>query len=427
MTPSETTTAAPDRGNGGLRSTGRLSRNVIALGFVSLLTDVASEMTYTQVPLFLTGVLLAPAKVVGLIEGVAESVASLLKLVSGRLSDRSGRRKPLTVAGYGLGAVSKPLLSLATVWPTVLLLRFLDRVGKGLRTAPRDALIAEATPPALRGRAFGLHRAMDTTGAVLGPLLGYWFLQNLSSDIRHLFLFAALPGLLAVLTLLFFVRERKPVKDAPPPSEGERRSADKAEPPSAKPAGGFNLHWQSLDPVYRRFLLVVFLFNLGNFSDTFLILRAQSVGFTPKEILLLYALFNVVEAVFGYGAGALSDRVGRRPLILTGYCIFALVYLGFAFVTSRAAVCLLFVFYGGYYTLTQGVQRAFAADLSDPAQRATQIGAYHTIVGLALLPASLLAGVLYDRNPALPFVLGACLAAASALLLLFQRTPVSGR
>ncbi len=385
---------------------------MIALGFVSLFTDMSSEMAYTQVPLFLRTTLGAPAWAVGLIEGIAESAASLLRLVSGWLSDRAGRRKPLTLLGYGFGAISKPLLSLAQAWPTVLGLRFLDRLGKGLRTAPRDALIAETTPPAIRGRAFGLHRTMDTTGAVLGPLLGYWFLAHIGGDQEHrwraLFLFAGLPGLVAILTLAAFVREPRVVK---PPAA--------APPPLALP------RWRDLQPEYRRFLLITLLFNLGNSSDAFLILRARSLGFGAMEILLLYAAFNVVEALLGYAAGILSDRMGRKPLIIAGYGVFAVVYLGFAFAHSKTAVWALFLLYGGYYTLTQGVQRAFAADMADPKQRATQIGAYHTVVGVALLPASLLAGLLFDRSPAAPFLVGAVTALVSALLLFRQGKPPS--
>jgi MFS family permease len=383
----------------------RLGHTVIALGIVSLLTDISSEMAYTQVPIFLTAVLGAPAHVVGLIEGIAESTASLLKIVAGTISDRLGRRKPLIILGYSCGAISKPLMALAYVWPAVLLLRFLDRFGKGLRTAPRDALIAETTPKEIRGRAFGLHRTMDTVGAVLGPLLGLWFLSRYAGDqghqLRGLFLFAGLPGLLAVFTILFAIRERpgvQPVGDTAAPLP--------------------RLRWRDLAPTYRRFLVITALFNLGNSSDAFLVLRAGSLGFTPREILWLYAAFNVVEALLGYGAGILSDRVGRKPLIICGYFIFGAVYLGMALATNKAAIIALFLCYGLYYTFTQGVQRAFAADFAAPAQRATQIGLYHTVVGCALLPASALAGWLFDRNPALPFFLGAGTALTSAVLLL---------
>lgn len=414
----------------------RLGRTVIALGVVSLFTDMSSEMAYTQVPLFLTGVLGVSVFYVGLIEGVAESAASLLRVVSGYWSDRSGLRKPLTLLGYTLGAVSKPLIALATAWPFVLLMRFTDRFGKGLRTAPRDALIAETTPTELRGRAFGLHRAMDTTGAVLGPLLGIGFLSLLihtgysgdqGHNLRLLFLFAGLPGLFAILTLLFFVKE--------PPAASSTASGNAAvsEDSALQNAASDTVtlqnskrgvpnrvefpHWRDLDPAYRRFLLITLLFNLGNFSDAFLILRAQSLHFTPTEILWLYAAFNIVEAVLGYGAGILSDRVGRRPLIITGYGVFALVYAGFGLASNKASIVALFLLYGLYYTLTQGVQRAYAADMADPKQRATQIGAYHTVVGIALLPASVIAGLLFLLNPALPFFVGAATALASVLLL----------
>lgn len=387
----------------------RLSRTVIALGVVSLLTDMSSEMVITQIPLFVTGVLGADARIVGLIEGVAESTASLLRLVSGYLSDKTGRRKPLTLLGYGLGAISKPLMALATLWPMVLALRFLDRLGKGFRTAPRDALIADATPKAIRGKAFGLHRTMDTTGAVLGPLLGIWFLAHASGSdahrLRSLFIFAGLPGLMAVLALLFAVHERKP-------TAAEEAARKAAPPPRLLP------RWHTLTPALRRYLLITLLFQIGNSSDAFLVLRAKTVGMGPIEILWLYAAFNLVEACLGYAAGNWSDKIGRRPLLIGGYAVFALVYLGFGFAANRAAIWCLFLLYGLYYTLTQGVQRAYAADLADPAQRATQIGLYHTVVGVALLPASLLAGELFHWNPALPFFVSAATALSSVLLLL---------
>ncbi|HLH81593.1 MAG TPA: MFS transporter [Chthonomonas sp.] len=381
----------------------RLSSTVVALGFVSLFMDMSTEMAYTQIPRFLTLVLGVPASIVGLIEGLAESAASLFRLVSGYLSDRSGRRKPLTVFGYGSSALAKPLMALVTLWPFALLLRLIDRLGKGIRTAPRDALITEATPIALRGRAFGLHRAMDTIGAVVGPLLGILILKAIRGDLSHqlrvLFLFAGIPGLLAVLTLLLFVHEK-------------RDSAPK------KPATALPLpKWSELSPLYRRFLVIVFLFNLGNFSDAFLLLRAQDIGYTAIGVMALYALFNVVEALLDYNIGILGDRIGRRPLVIAGYLLFAVVYLGIGLAPSKLVLAIFFVMYGLYYALTQGVQRAFAADFSDPTKLATQIGAYHMVVGLALLPASLIAGALYQYRPFLPFILGALLASLSALLL----------
>ncbi len=379
-----------------------LSPTVKALGAVSFCADVSSEMVYPLNPIFLTQVLRAPAWTVGLIEGVAESVASILKLYSGWLSDRVGRRKPFTVGGYALSALAKPLIAFAGVWGHVLGARFLDRVGKGLRTAPRDALITESSPPAQRGRAFGFHRSMDTLGAVLGPLLGYIFLLRYPDQIRKLYLFAFIPGLLGVLVLGFFVRERAKARD------------------TAKRAPIFS--FAQLSSEYRRYLLVVALFSFGNSSDAFLLLRAQNMGVELRHLLLLYALFNVVEAVLGYSAGGLSDRVGRRPLMVAGYFVFALVYLGFAIFHSAVAAWILFPIYGLYYTLTQGTQRALAADLAHPDRRGAEMGAFHMVVGLAALPASVFAGWLYARvSPASPFFLGSVTAAAAGLLLLLSR------
>lgn len=381
-----------------------LSPTVRALGMVSLCTDMSSEMVYPLTPLLLTHVLGAPAWTVGLIEGIAESTASLLKLFSGWLSDRVGRRKPFAVAGYGLASVAKPLLGTATGWTTVLGARFLDRVGKGLRAAPRDALILENCTPDQRGRAFGLHRSMDTLGAVLGPLLGFLLMRHFAArgeafTFRTLYLLAFVPALLGVLVLLLVVRE-KPM---------ERTAA--ARPPGLAA-------WRSLRPDYRRYLLIVGLFGLGNSSDAFLLLRAQERGVGTEWLLLLYALFNVVEASLGYFAGGLSDRVGRRPLVAAGYGVFALVYLGFAILNGVLAVWLLFLAYGFYYTLTQGAQKALAADLAHPARRGAEMGAFHFLVGIAALPASLLAGRLYTLAPAAPFYVGAATAFSAALLLL---------
>ncbi len=379
-----------------------LSPTVKALGAVSLCADVSSEMVYPLNPIFLTQVLRAPVWTVGLIEGVAECAASILKLFSGWLSDRTGRRKPFTVAGYALSAVSKPLIAIAGVWAWVLGARFIDRVGKGLRTAPRDALIAESCAPAQRGRAFGFHRSMDTLGAVLGPLLGYIFLLRYPDQIRSLYLLAFIPGMLGVLVLGLFVRERAKARDM-----GKRAPV---------------FSFMQLSPEYRRYLLVVALFSFGNSSDAFLLLRAQGMGVEPRHMLLLYALFNVVEAVLGYSAGGLSDRVGRRPLVAAGYFVFAAVYLGFAIFHSAVAAWILFPIYGLYYTLTQGTQRALAADLANPSRRGAEIGAFHMVVGVAALPASVFAGWLYSRvSPSSPFFLGSFTAAAAGLLLVFPR------
>jgi len=378
-----------------------LSPTVRALGVVSLFADVSSEMVYAVNPEFVTRILGAPAWALGIIEGIAESTASLLKPVAGWFSDRSGRRKPFAVTGYGLSAVGKPLLALAGTWWHVMGARFLDRVGKGIRTAPRDALIAESCHPADRGRAFGFHRGMDTVGAVLGPLIGYFLMLAMPGGFRALYLAAFVPALIGVLVLAVAVRERGRAHTAQPRAAAERAAL------------------KGLSPAYRRYLLVVALFGLGNSSDAFLLLRARDMGVQPEHLLLLYAAFNVVEACLAWLGGSLSDRAGRQPVIAAGWTVFAIVYLGFALGAGPATAWTLFLAYGLYYTLTQGSQRALAADLAHPDRRAAEIGAFHLVVGLAAFPASLAAGLLYEHvSHKAPFLLGGATAAASALLLL---------
>ncbi|MEM6436440.1 MAG: MFS transporter [Cyanobacteria bacterium P01_D01_bin.115] len=376
----------------------RLNPTVSALGLVSLLSDFASKMVYPLTPIFLTGVLGAPAWTVGVVEGIAESTASILKLYSGWLSDRVGQRKPFAVMGYGLGALSKVGLAVSFGWGHVLGARIIDRVGKGLRAAPRDALIAENCSPQQRGRAFGLHHSLETMGEIVGPLAGFWWLWQFPENYRGVFAIAFIPALLSVLVLLALVKEpRSPRQNV--------RSRPK-------------FTFQGLSPSYRRFLLVVGLFGLGNSSDAFLLLRAQALGFASSQVLLLYAVFNMVEVSLGLAVGNLSDRVGRRPLLASGYLVFALVYLGFAIAPSAAAIWPLFMLYGLYSTLTRGVQKAFVADLVHPDRRGAEIGTFYLVVGLVALPASLVAGWLYTQvGVAAPFYLSAAIAAIAALLL----------
>ncbi|MEO1592799.1 MAG: MFS transporter, partial [Cyanobacteria bacterium J06632_22] len=353
-----------------------LTPTVRALGWVSLCSDFASKMVYPITPIFLTTVLGAPVWTVGVIEGFAESAASLLKLYSGWLSDRVGRRKPFAAAGYGLGALSKLGLALSASWAGVLGARLIDRVGKGLRAAPRDVLIAENCAPHQRGQAFGLHHSLETIGEVVGPLLGFVLLYQLGLSYRGVFAIAFIPGLIGVLVLLKWVREPRPER-----------------PPRQLPQ--FTL--SGLSPAYRQYLAAVGLFSLGNSSDAFLLLRSQDLGLTGAQLLLLYAVFNLVETCLGLTVGRLSDRIGRRPLLVSGYAVFALVYLGFATVQSVGAVWGLFMIYGLYSTLTRGTQKAFVADLVHPERRGAEVGAFHMLVGLATLPASLIAGALYTQ------------------------------
>ena len=290
-----------------------LGRNVMLLGFVSLFTDISSEMLYPIVPLFLTTALNAPMSVVGLIEGIAESTASLLKIVSGWWSDRAGRRQPFVVWGYSLSATSKPLLALASTWHLVLASRLIDRVGKGIRTSPRDAMIAASCDPNARGKAFGLHRAMDTIGAFLGPILAILLLSVFDLSYQTIFMIAFIPATLGVATLAFLRRET----------------------PTPKPASGATLPKAPISPELKKFILIYGLFALGNSSDVFLLLKAKEVGLSANGVLLTYVFYNFVYALAAMPAGWLSDKLSRRALMIGGLVVFAVVYTGFAFAPNK--------------------------------------------------------------------------------------------
>lgn len=376
-----------------------MHKNVIILGFVSLFTDISSEMIYPLVPLYLTLSLGASPAFLGLIEGIAESLASLLKLGSGRLADRLERRKPLAIAGYGLSALGKLLFVVAVSWTGVLWARVSDRFGKGIRTAPRDALIAEAGGAGKRGRAFGLHRAMDTAGAVIGIGLAYWLFTRYSGDYQSVFLLAVIPAAVGV-GLLFLVRE--------------------AEQGAAQAAKELTFSWSGLEPRLQRFIVITFLFNLGNSSNQFLLVRAGTLGFAPEEVILLYLLMNISYFLLSYPAGLLSDRLGRRGLLVAGYLLYGLVYLGFAVADGSWLVLGLFAVYGLYLGLTEGVEKALLADIAPAGQKASVYGLHALTVGAALLPASLLAGLLWSAfGAAAPFYFGGSLGllAAAALWL----------
>jgi len=389
--------------DGGARGSAlKLSGTVIALGLVSLLTDLSSEMIYPLLPAFLVGVLGAGAVSLGLIEGVAESTASVLKVVSGWWSDRMRRRKPLVLAGYGVSGAARPVIGLAASWPVVLALRFLDRVGKGLRTAPRDALICAVTPPPLRGRAYGLHRAMDHAGAVVGPLVAAGLMTALGLSLRRVFVLAVVPALFVMVVLLFFVPE--PAGAAP-----------------TDPAAPARLSWGELDPGFRRLLVALALFTLGNSTDAFLLLRLGEAGLGPGAVALVWSLHHVVKTLGAYGGGRLTDRFGSRALIVCGWLVYAAIYLGFATSPSGAALVALFLVYGVYFALTEPAERAWIAALAPGRLSATAFGFYHGVVGLVALPASVLFGLLWKAfGPAPAFMTGAGLALAAALLLLVR-------
>jgi MFS family permease len=379
-----------------------LHRTVRSLGLVSLLTDASSEMIYPLLPAFVTGTLRAGPAFLGAVEGLAETVAAALKVVSGRVSDRLPRRKPLVVAGYSLSSLVRPLVALATAPAHVLAVRLLDRVGKGLRSAPRDALLAAVVPGGDRGRAFGFQRAMDHAGAMVGPLLASAAML-LTSDLRVVFALAAIPAALAVLALVVGVREVPRPLDVPP-------AALEAAPPRAP-----------LEPGLVRYLGVLALFTLGNSSDAFLLLRAQEAGVALAAIPALWALHHLVKAAASTWGGALSDRVGRRRVILAGWSVYALAYAGFAAAASPLAVAGLFAFYGLFHVLTEGAERALVADLAGERARGRAFGLFHAVTGAALLPASLLTGLLWQRfgaRIALGTGAGLALLAALALLVL---------
>jgi MFS family permease len=382
-------------------ATPRLPRNVVALGLVSLLNDASSEIIYPLLPVFMTATLGASLTFVGLVEGAAESTSSLLKLPSGWLSDRFRRRKPLVVAGYGLATATRPLLALATAGWHVLGLRFLDRVGKGVRTAPRDALIAESAPSGARGLAFGFHRAMDHAGAILGALLAAGLIWYFKGDYRTVFWAASVPALAAIAVLLLAVRESR----APGPSPAGPGAG-------AGPLGG----------EFKKYLGVLLIFTLGNSSDAFLLLRAQQSGVEVAVIPLLWAWLHLSKAMSSVVGGGLSDRFGRVGLITGGWLLYAAIYAGFAAGGGPGWVWALFGVYGVYFGLTEGAERALVADLVPAEVRGTAFGFYNLVIGVAALPASLMVGFLWQRFGAEAALLtGAGLSLLAAVLLLMLR------
>jgi len=375
-----------------------IKKNVLVLGVVSFFTDISSEMVYPLVPIFLTTVLGAPMGVVGLVEGIAESTASFLRGPSGWASDRTGKRKPFIFAGYGTSSIGKLLLAAAFAWPLVLAARFVDRVGKAMRTPARDAFIAESTDPEYRGRAFGLHRTLDTLGATVGPLLGLLFLTILSDNMRWVFLIAFAPAVLAVF-LIRFTREK-----APRPN------------PAAQRTPLFSL--TGLSGTYKLFLVISVLFALGNSSDVFLLLRARDLGMDTAHVVLVYVFFNAIHAILAFPVGVLSDRIGRRVVMIAGFTVFGGVYLGMGFASTPAQVWILFAAYGAYMAMTDGIARAFVSDLTPRATRATALGAYTMAIGLMALLASVMAGLLWDHvGVAAPFLVGGATALLASLLL----------
>jgi MFS family permease len=399
------------------RSESGLSRNVWAVTITSFLNDISSEMLLNLLPLFLFNVLGARTAVIGLIEGIAETTSSLLKILSGWFSDHLGNRKGLALSGYSLSTLAKPFLYFATSWGWVLGVRFADRAGKGLRTAPRDALLADSVKKEQRGLAFGLHRAGDTAGAVFGLLITLVIMLSMQGQDRLLtrepfqkvVLLSMIPAILAVIVLAIGVEDVKWVKSE---------------------ANVPRMTFKALDKRFRWFLIIVILFTLGNSSDAFLILRAQNAGLSVIGILGMMITFNLIYALISTPAGALSDRIGRKRLLIAGWLFYSLVYWGFAYATAGWQTWALMAAYGLYYGLTEGVAKAFVADLIPTERRGMAFGAYNAAVGLTAFPASLIAGLLWQGvgswvgfGPSAPFIFGAVLALmASGLLLMMPRS-----
>lgn len=390
----------------------QLPRNVWAVGFTSFFMDISSEMVLNILPLFLSNVLGVQTSVIGLIEGIAEATASILKLFSGWISDKMGGRKWLAVIGYGFSALTKPFFYIASSWELIAGVRWADRVGKGIRTAPRDALVADSVTPQTRGLAFGFHRAMDTAGAMIGILIAalvVWLTQKSALDLskstfQMIVLFSLLPALLSVLSLIIGAKdvEVKGTREAPK----------------------FSL--RSLGKPFQIFLVIVSIFTLGNSSDAFLILRAQNLGVTVIGILIMLAVFNLVYALISTPAGRLSDRIDRRKLIIIGWLVYAVIYFGFALAQTAWQVWVLYVTYGLYYGMAYGTANAMVADLVPENLRGTAYGTYHATIGLLAFPASLIAGLLWQGagswagfGPSAPFLFGGSLALLAAFLMAF--------
>ena len=372
-------------------------RNIISLGFVSLFTDISSEMVYPLIP-DLVKAAGGGAAALGVIEGTAEATANVFKAFSGYISDRTGKRKPLVFLGYFLSTLAKPLLGLSYLWQMVFGFRFLDRLGKGIRTAPRDAILADSTGEEKRGQWFGLHRMMDTTGAVAGPLLAAALLAY-GVRLQTLFFWAVLPAAVGLLIIRFFVKEVSP----------ERKSAEK-----------FKLDFRGLHRDYHVYLFISAIFALGTFSNTLLILRAKDFNFALKTLPLLYMVFNAVSALASLPAGMLSDRIGRKNLLVFAMLIFGLCYFGFGFASAAYQIWALFAMFGIVDGIKEGVQKALIADLVPSEKRASAYGVYYAVVGALMLPASAMAGIFWKTlGVAVTFSYAGTLALIAAGLLLF--------
>ncbi|MBP2032826.1 MFS family permease [Clostridium algifaecis] len=372
-----------------------IERNIFFTGITSFLTDTTTKMIYSIMPLFLMSIGASKTEV-SLIEGIAESTASVLKAVSGWWSDKIGKNKPFMIIGYGFTAILSPLFSIVTSPLQVLVIRFSERVGKGIRTAPRDSLVAGSSSDSEKGKNFGFHKAMDNSGAIIGPLLAFIILSVFPGNYRKVFIFSALPGIFGLITIIFFVKEAKKSKDALPKK----------------------ITLNDFSYKYYIFLCIAFVFTLGNSTDALLLVKANDIGIKALFIPIVYLIFNSVSVIFAVPMGILSDKFGREKLIIFGYLLYFVIYLGFGMTTNKLLVILLFALYGLYSAATDGIQKALVSDLIDKNKRGTGLGIYNSLIGITLLPASLIAGVLYDKvNNSAPFYLGSAMALIAAILM----------
>jgi MFS family permease len=378
-----------------------ITRNIFIMGLVSLFTDLSSQMVFPLIPLFLTTVLGCGAYVVGIVEGAAETTASLLKVVSGYWSDKINKRKPFILFGYSMSSITKPLFALANIWTFVLFLRVIERIGKGIRTAPRDALVAESCDESVRGKAFGFHRAADGIGSILGAVLALLLLPVWGY--RNIFLFALVPGVISVFIILF-IQE----KNAPAKQETKEVSV--------------KLSLKELPLNLRFFITVSSIFALGHFGYAFLLLRAKNIGLADNTAILLYVVFYIVYSICVIPLGIVSDKVGRKPVLMGGYVLFGITSFGLLVTSGFYGILLFFISYGIFYAMIDGTQRAFVVDLAPQHLKGTALGVFHTAIGLVALPGGYIAGLLWDKvSPEATFVYGFILAIVSAVSLVFVK------
>lgn len=380
-----------------------LERNIFFVGITSFLTDTTTKMIYAIMPLFL--ITLGASKTeLSLIEGVAESTASIIKALSGWWSDKIRKNKPFMIIGYAFTVLLSPLFAFVTTPFQVLVIRFSERLGKGIRTAPRDSLIAASSEESSKGKSFGFHKAMDNSGAIIGPLLASGVLLLFPGNYRRVFLIAAIPGLLGLISVIYFVKE--------------------ARNENIKPLGKISL--KDFSKKYYIFLFIVFIFTLGNSTDALLLVKAGDIGIEAAFIPIMYLIFNAISVIFSIPAGILSDKIGREKLIIFGYILYSVIYFGFGKTSSKIMLILLFGLYGLYSAATDGVQKALVSDYIDKDKRGTGLGIYNCLLGVTLLPASLIAGLLYDHvNNSAPFYYGSVMALVAAIfMIIFYRKTI---